>query len=59
MCVCVCVTVVWVFHAGQPKTSENLHKAIKRGDIELTRSILGERYVHAYIRYFSVVQMVT
>jgi ankyrin repeat protein len=33
VCVYVCV-------AGQPKTSEHLHRAIHRGDTELTRSII-------------------
>ena len=30
---------------GQPKTSDQLHRAIQRGDIEITRSILEARYI--------------
>ena len=38
-----CSVCMYVCVAGQPKTSEHLHRAIHRGDTELTRSIIETR----------------
>ncbi len=31
-------------HVGQPRTCENLHKAINRGDLQAIKTILDDKY---------------
>ena len=40
-CIYLCICTKF---PGQPKTSEQLHRAIQRGDIEIIQSILEARY---------------
>ena len=35
---------VMPLHSGQPRSCENMHRAILRGDAETVRSILEEKY---------------
>lgn len=42
---CVQHNVIYYIHVGQPRTCENLHRAINRGDLEMVKTILEERYI--------------